>query len=162
MINIDILEKYAKNKLEENLAFEREFIFVLPDGEHKSMEIPKYSVPLENITLKALRLLIKNRNIKQYFMIFESWMGNNINVRPSEDSKRREALLILEFNENHKNKCVFQFFKKENNKIIYEEKMEDFDYAHSETKFNFFKDADEIEKNIDKFIYGTKKKKFKQ
>ena len=157
MISIDVLEKYAKKKLEKTLSFEREFVFVLPNGEHETIEIPKYSDVLETITIKNIREFIINRSITQYFMVFESWIGQNVSVRPSEDPKRREALIILEFNKAHNNKGIFQFFKKEDGKIIYENKLEDLDYQHSETKFDFFKDANEIQKNIDRMIKELKK-----
>ena len=151
-MEIKDIEKIAKSVLVENGSHERQFMFVSPDGKYENVLIEKHSDFSETLVLKYIREYIKTNKIDKYYMMFESWMGKNKNVRPSEDSEKREALCILEFNKDGKNKQVFQFFKRVKKKIIFEERIAELDYKNSATKFDFFKSEDEIQKNMDKLM----------
>jgi len=93
------------------------------------------------IIMKLLKMRIIEQEIKQYYFITETWISQDINAnRPSEDPKKKEALLIALYKNDGSSEQSIQFFHKENGKVIldkYTKMGKNFD---SSSAWNFYKD----------------------
>lgn len=110
--------------------------------------------------LEVLRNLISEKRVEHYFVIMETWVGENMNVRPSKDSKRKEALMITEYKKDLTVNMVMHLFHKENEKVIFDEKQElstTDEGAELSSRWNFF-----LEDAMDEIIERKRIEQFNQ
>lgn len=86
---------------------------------------------------KMMRHEINSKGFSRYFIIFEGWIGQNKNVRPTFDKNRTEALVIMEYRRNQKNKGFYIPFKRNNNKIVFEKEIP-IKQGQFSSRWNFF------------------------
>ena len=127
------------------------------DGEKKLaiVAIPFRTSEEKEKALEGLRTLIKEMNVDRYWAIFEAWMskvekGEKPFRRASRDIDRTEILSVSEFNKDMTQKCIIVPFKRENDKIIFEEEIADNNY-HSSI-WNVYLEKEGIDEGASKLI----------
>ena len=146
--NLDFIEKQAKIIMERDgnhqplaILAGKDSIFMYPMmlGDYKDKQAMR----------DILRDFVQKMNIREYWMIIESWVSSNVYVdRPKDDINRKEALTISWFSADEciGGKLISNLFEKKNKKIVWKERIV-LDSGFS-TSWNFYlEDMSEKEYN---------------
>ena len=160
---------FAKKVLEDTGSVTAQMVVPTPKGAECYMLMFDDDKSKEEM-FKAMRKMVEVRQIDRYFVMNEGWMGQNLNVRPREDPKKKEGLMVFEFRRNGLNKGKIFIFHKDGKKIIYDDEMDMGDMTEFSSRFNFFIEDDggerirleRIKHNLEMFEKTKPDKKIKE
>lgn len=122
LVDIELIERKAKEIVEKGKEHVP-MVFLESEGEIDIKVIPFKNDKEKEIILNILRDYVQKKNIKRYWVVMESWLGNNPEIRPRRDINRREALTILEFNSDFERKAlILKFTRDKNGNVSWEER----------------------------------------
>jgi len=154
-MNLKLIESTAKEALEKQ-GYHAPMVIAMKPDKSIDMIILHFSTDKEKeMQLNMMRTKINKENIIKYWTIMEGWVGSDPFIRPSFDFKRREAIIILEFDKKTMiTKLVMLPFERKDDKIIWKERFYDDDMEknsnHFTSMWNFYKEdvSEEVLKKI--------------
>ena len=123
--DLDFVEKQAKMVIERDgkhyplaILSSKDSIFICPMmlGDYKDKQV----------TQDVLRDFVHKMNIREYWIIIESWISSNVYVdRAKDDINRKEALTISWFSADKciSGKLISNIFERKNKKIVWKERI---------------------------------------
>lgn len=148
-IKIDDIEKIAKHILEANGNHQPQLMFVKSNGKVETYVIPFKDDDDKNFVLSLFKTKVEKENIDYYFHITEGWLSTNTKTRPSNDSDKKECLIISKYSKDMKNEMIIHIFGRgECGKIIWIDKTYSNDNTQFKSRWNFYLENINIEEAV--------------
>lgn len=146
LMNLSDVENTAKDVMEKNGQHHPMIITVNPNKEIEMGILCFNNDKEKKAQLDFLRKKIIKDKIIKYWIIMEGWINNNIFIRPKYDENKKEAIIIIEFTKDMTMKMINLIFEKQENKIIWKDRIVIENDENFVSTWNFYKEdvTDEI------------------
>ncbi len=168
-MNIKKIEEIAVDVMEKNKRHTPQIMLI----DKKTKNITCMLIYFDNEdekdnNLKVIREKIHKDKIEQYFVVVESWIGQNPYIQPSKDPNKKEALIIMEYNKNNptQSNSIFRTFEKNDNEIVWIDRKEEINNEQNKSRWNFYLEdvmSESIENiRLEQFFKENPKEKFEE
>ena len=119
------IEEMAKNILEKNGSHQPQFIIINNQTKEADVILTMFGNDEEKMRVsKMMRKAVEDKKADEYFFIMEAFVGKNIDIRPKDDPKRVEVLIVNHMKKDLTGKIIIFEFEKTGNKIKWGKRTE--------------------------------------